>query len=168
MQKFLIISKDIALTATDLEKIDKLGLFVSNPSRPEQNFKLACEAVNLIKDIRINLITLSDVDNSLLVYYYNAADFLILTSYHEGSPNVIKEAMACNCPIVATDDGDIRWVIGDTEGCYITSFDPADVAEKIKMALEFSEKSWENKRKGKNNKTRTRFRKNCKKNNISL
>jgi glycosyltransferase involved in cell wall biosynthesis len=140
LQKFAIIDKYQAFTTLVLPQNTKLGLFVSDTSRPEKNFKLASEAVSLIKNIPITLITLSGVDNSLLVYYYNSADFLILTSYHEGSPNVIKEAMACNCPIVATDVGDIRWVIGDTEGCYITSFEPADVAEKIKMALEFSEK----------------------------
>ena len=46
--------------------------------------------------------------------------------------------MACNCPIVSTDVGDVRWVIGNTEGCYKCSYEPGDVAEKIKMALEFA------------------------------
>jgi glycosyltransferase involved in cell wall biosynthesis len=57
----------------------------------------------------------------------------------EGSPNVIKEAMACNCPIVATDVGDIRWVLGETEGCYISSFDTKEFADKIRLALKYSE-----------------------------
>ena len=47
--------------------------------------------------------------------------------------------MACNCPIVTTDVGDVLWLLGDTEGCYITSFEPADVADKIKKAIEFSQ-----------------------------
>ena len=67
----------------------------------------------------------------------NACNLLLLTSTSEGSPQVIKEAMACNRPIVATDVGDIRELIGDTEGCYLTSFDPDDVAKKIKLALQF-------------------------------
>src|SRR5690606_30979119 len=62
----------------------------------------------------------------------------VLTSFMEGSPNVVKEAMACNCPIVATDVGDVKWVLGETEGCYIASFDPSDFAEKIKSALAFA------------------------------
>lgn len=69
----------------------------------------------------------------------NSSDFLLLTSFREGSPQVIKEAMACNCPIVSTDVGDIKWVIGNTEGCYLTTFDPKVVAEKLKMAIEFAQ-----------------------------
>ena len=58
----------------------------------------------------------------------------------EGSSNVIKEAMACNCPIVTTDAGDAKWVIGNTAGCYVSTFEPEDVADKIKQALSFSQK----------------------------
>ena len=75
------------------------------------------------------------------ILYYNAADLLLLTSKHEGSPNIIKEAMACNCPVVSTDVGDVRWVIGNTKGCYITSSNPVGVAQKVMLALEFSEKN---------------------------
>jgi N-acetyl sugar amidotransferase len=45
--------------------------------------------------------------------------------------------MACNCSIVSTDVGDVREIFGNMEGCYITSFEPEDVAEKIRMALDF-------------------------------
>ncbi len=71
----------------------------------------------------------------------NASNLLLLTSFSEGSPQIIKEAMACNCPIVATDVGDIKEVIGNTEGCYITSFNPDDVAAKIKLALDFNKRT---------------------------
>jgi teichuronic acid biosynthesis glycosyltransferase TuaC len=74
-----------------------------------------------------------------LKYFYSAADLLLLTSFHEGSPNVIKEAMACNCPIVSTNVGDVPEVIGKTEGCFLASFDPIDVAEKMRFALEFAQ-----------------------------
>jgi teichuronic acid biosynthesis glycosyltransferase TuaC len=71
----------------------------------------------------------------------NAADLLLLTSLTEGSPQVIKEAMACNCPIVATDVGDIREIIGYTDGCYITTFKPSDVAVKIQAAFLLGKKN---------------------------
>jgi teichuronic acid biosynthesis glycosyltransferase TuaC len=92
-----------------------------------------------LNDKNTMLIPLFSISQALLVDYYNASDVMVLPSYHEGSPNVIKEAMACNCPIVATDVGDVKWVLGDTEGCYIAGFEPDDFAEKLRLALGFAE-----------------------------
>lgn len=54
------------------------------------------------------LIEVMGVPHEELVYYYNAADALLLTSRHEGSNNSIKEALCCNLPVVSTDVGDAR------------------------------------------------------------
>jgi glycosyltransferase involved in cell wall biosynthesis len=67
--------------------------------------------------------------------WYNASDVVILTSLWEGSPNVIKEAMACNRPIVATNVGDIDFLLGDTPNCYVTDFTIAKTAIQIDAAL---------------------------------
>jgi glycosyltransferase involved in cell wall biosynthesis len=75
----------------------------------------------------------------------NAADILLLTSFSEGSPQVIKEAMACNCPIVATDVGDVSWLFGLEPGHFTSSFSPEDVANKIILSLIFSESNKETK-----------------------
>jgi len=56
----------------------------------------------------------------------------------EGSSNVIKEAMACNCPVIATNVGDAAWVLGQTHGCYLTSFDADEIAGKLRSALVFA------------------------------
>lgn len=58
-----------------------------------------------------------------------------MTSNYEGSPNIIKEAMACNCPIISTDVGDVGWVVGNTEGCYLISEKIKDQSKKNEAAL---------------------------------
>ena len=67
--------------------------------------------------------------------YLNAADILLLTSKWEGSPNIVKEAMACNVPVVATKVGDIEYLFGNTEGYYYTDTDPDKLAGKINYVL---------------------------------
>ncbi len=116
-------------------------LFAADPSRPEKNFSLVKLAIDLLKkEYEMVLHILKDVPHEDTPIHMNAADVLILSSLHEGSPNVIKEAMSCNCPIVCTDVGDIKWVLGNTNGCFITGFDPEDVSEKIKLAIDFRQK----------------------------
>ncbi len=137
---FYKIQKIDARRQLKLEVAKRYLLFISDLSDSRKNF-------NLLKTVYIEsaipnleIITPYPIEHDILPLYYNAADVMVFTSTAEGSPNVIKEAMACNCPIVSTDVGDVRWVLGDTKGCYLTSFNPEDVAHKIIEALEFSEK----------------------------
>jgi glycosyltransferase involved in cell wall biosynthesis len=106
-----------------------------------KNLSLATYSISLLKNTKVKLHLISGKTFTELPYFYNAADVLLLTSLSEGSSNVIKEAMACNCPIVATDVGDIRHVISSTKGCYITDFNPENVATKLRMALAFNKKT---------------------------
>jgi teichuronic acid biosynthesis glycosyltransferase TuaC len=119
----------------------KLIVFISNPDRPEKNFDLARRAVNIMNNGDVELMPVHNIPNEEIPFYLNAADVLLLTSKWEGSVNVVKEAMACNCPIVSTDVGDIRWVFGDTEGCYITSSEPKGVADNLNLALTFGRRT---------------------------
>jgi teichuronic acid biosynthesis glycosyltransferase TuaC len=128
----------------DLEKVysgtlQENILFLGNQKDLNKNYRLL-ELAYHKTDLQntTNLLAPYPVKAEDIVLYLNACDVLVLCSFKEGSPNVIKEAMACNCPIVSTDVGDVKEVIGDTEGCYIACFDPEDISEKIEMALEFS------------------------------
>jgi glycosyltransferase involved in cell wall biosynthesis len=116
-------------------------LFASSFSNPVKNYSLAKNACNSLEEKfnkKINLIELKGFDRQQVNSLMNSADCILLTSFSEGSPQFIKEAMACNCPIVSTNVGDVKWLIGNTEGCFLTSFDPNDVAGKIKLCIEFN------------------------------
>lgn len=117
----------------------KTILFLANPESKWKNFRLAEEAVQLLNDPGVALITPYPVPHNQIPLYLNAADVFISTSFMEGSSNLIKEAMACNCPLVATDVGDASLVLGDTPGCYISGFQPDEVAAKLLMAIRFAE-----------------------------
>lgn len=110
--------------------------FLSSPDRTEKNVELAKKAHNELKDARIDLHVISYVNQELIPYYLNAADVLLLTSFYEGSPNIIKEAMACCTPIVSTDVGDVSKVISNTNYCYICSYDASDIALKLKTIVD--------------------------------
>lgn len=119
---------------------DIIVLFYSGFDNPVKNFPLAKAACNLVENKlgkKVNLLELKGMTRIQVNLYLNAADCLLLYSSSEGSPQLIKEAMACNCPVVSTDVGDIKWVIGKTSGCYLTSFEIGEVAGKIIAALEF-------------------------------
>ena len=117
----------------------KIVLFLANPHDPRKNFKLLKDAALKLNDVEI--INPYPIKNEDFPYYLNACDVFVLTSYNEGSPNVIKEAMACNCPIVATDVGDVKEVISGVEGCYLTDFNPSDLAEKISRVLSYGNRT---------------------------
>ena len=123
-----------------LSKEKKYILFLGDTSDTRKNFRLAQEAIRLLNDPEVELLKSYPVNHEEVPFYINAADVLISTSYMEGSSNVIKEAMACNCPVVATNVGDVQWLFGNEPGYFITEFEQEDAADKIKMALTFSEK----------------------------
>ena len=64
---------------------------------------------------------------------------LLMTSKTEGSPQVVKEAMACGCPIVSVDVGDVAERTSGVEGCYVVpTREPKDIAEALRRALAFN------------------------------
>ncbi|MDP2366500.1 MAG: glycosyltransferase, partial [Ignavibacteria bacterium] len=130
---FYPVEKKIAREKLNMVLEKKFILFSGNFEREVKNSSLAFSAMGRLK-MDCELIELKSKTRQEVNLLLNACNLLLLTSISEGSPQVIKEAMACNCPIVATDVGDIREVIGDTEGCYLTSFDPDDIAQKITLA----------------------------------
>ena len=135
------------LKSREILKLDdhkKIILFASSFSIGVKNYTLAKKAMEILNDNSDEILELSGYSREEVAKLMNACDLVLLTSIREGSPQVIKEAMLCNCPIVSTDVGDVKQLINGIEGCYITSFEPDDVAEKISLALNFAKEKKRN------------------------
>lgn len=109
-------------------------LFGNDPQIPRKNYALAEAAVAQLSASGrdVELIVANGLAQEQVARSINASNALILPSLSEGSPNIVKEAMACNVPVVATDVGDVAEVIGKTAGCAVC---PPD-AEALALALE--------------------------------
>lgn len=116
---------------------NKYVLFSGRFDNAIKNSLLAKKAINKFEDVK--LVELKGFTRKEIGILMSGCDLLLVTSLRESGPLVVKEAMACNRPIVSTSVGDVEWVIGDTLGCYICSYEPRDCANKIKQALMFSE-----------------------------
>lgn len=138
---FFPISKSDAREKLNLDQSKKYVLFVGNINRKEKNYRLAKKVHEIINKVDIELLVVNDVSQEQLNLYYNAADVLLMTSLYEGSPNIVKEAMACNLPIVSTDVGDLRERLEGVKYCYITSYDLDEIKEKVLNTFQVGETS---------------------------
>src|SRR5262249_26735735 len=113
-------------------------LFPADPTRPEKRFALAEACVAHVNQggADVELHVLRDVPHAEVPSWLNAAHAILLTSTHEGSPNAVKEALACNVPVVSVDVGDVRARIGTIDGCFVADPTPEDLAAKLGLALE--------------------------------
>ncbi|WP_133249967.1 glycosyltransferase [Marinifilum breve] len=119
----------------------KYILFSSSFDNQVKNYPLARKAVENLNDNSYELIELKGYKREEVALLLNSAELALLTSFTEGSPQFIKEAMACNCPVVSTNVGDVKDIISNTKGCYLTSFEPEDITDKIEKALAFGGKT---------------------------
>ena len=108
-------------------------LFASSNGDPVKRPWLAQAAVAQMShaDRPPELHYLTGISNADVPVWLNAGDVLLLTSMHEGSPTVVKEALACGLPVVSVDVGDVAERIEGIEGCHLAQSDPADLAAKL-------------------------------------
>ena len=142
MDLFAPLAKDEARSQLGWDLDRKVLLWVGDP-RPEKRIDLAQATYALLTARRqeVDLRVVTKQPHQAVPTYMNAADVLVLTSDHEGSPVVIKEAMACNLPIVSTAVGDVPEVIAGVEGCFLASQSPTDLADKVEVALAFGRRT---------------------------
>lgn len=149
LEQFALVEQAEARKRVGFEAEKRYIVFVSNPVRIEKNWSLAqaaVEALNLRRrqngEADAELVAVFDKPHDEVVDYMCAADCLLLTSLSEGSPNVIKEAMACNLPIATTDVGDVHERLDGLDGCYVAaSYNPEELASLLDSALSFGNRT---------------------------
>ena len=116
-------------------------LFPSFPENLCKGFDLAREAVDRLSasGMPVELHTLRDRPHSEIPLWLNACDCLILTSHVEGSPNIVKEALACNRSIVSVDVGDVRERLEGIAGCHMALATADDLAAKLRIVSAHTE-----------------------------
>lgn len=120
----------------------KFVLFAGAFDNAVKNAQLAQEAIAQLDDPNLELLELKGYSREEVTLLMCAADAFLMTSYAEGSPQVIKEAMACGCPIVSVDVGDVKERIQDVEGCFVAKTrDPKELAVLFSKALPFEGKT---------------------------
>jgi teichuronic acid biosynthesis glycosyltransferase TuaC len=140
---FQPVDRDRARKILGLHPRKNYLLFAANPEIPVKRFPLAKAVTEYLnsQDPSIELLVIYKETQDRLALYMNACDALVFPSYQEGSPNIVKQAMACNLPIVATDVGDVRQVIGNTKGCYICNPDVTEFATRLNEILKLGERT---------------------------
>jgi teichuronic acid biosynthesis glycosyltransferase TuaC len=108
-------------------------LFPANAGDPVKRPFLAQAAIEAANRLGLNaeMHQLRGVPHEEVSIWLNASHAVLLTSLHEGSPNIIKEALACDVAVVSVDVGDVRERISEIEGCHIALPDPHDLGSKL-------------------------------------
>ena len=112
-----------------------LILFGGNSTKTVKRISLAENSIELLGD-DYELIKIDYIDHKIVPIYINACDLLLMTSISEGSPMMIKEALACNKPIISTNVGDVAEQINSLDNCYVLNDEsPQNFAKKIKKCI---------------------------------
>ena len=120
----------------------KYVLFAGAFDIPVKNAPLAKDTVACLQENQTELLELKGYTREEVILLMCAADAFLMTSLTEGSPQVIKEAMACGCPIVSVDVGDVKERVEGLEGCFVSdSRDPNDLANLLGKAFAFGRKT---------------------------
>lgn len=84
-----------------------------------KNYPLLRDALALLQRTDVEVVEMKGLSRAECALRMCACNLFALPTHSEGSPQALKEAMACNCPIVATDCADIAYLLGDLQGHYI-------------------------------------------------
>jgi hypothetical protein len=109
-------------------------MFPSNPAFKLKNyglFQAVCQELER-RGNRVDQIHLVNIDRTKVPEVYWNCDLMLLTSLSEGSPTVIKEAIAAKLPFVSVDVGDVKeWVALVDFGVVVPNREPKTIADAV-------------------------------------
>jgi len=134
LERFRPLDRESCCATLGLDVTRQHVLFPAAPGRPEKRFALAEAAVARLRS-PVELHALAGRPHEEVPLWLNAVDAVLLTSAYEGSPNAVKEALACNTPIVSVDVGDVRERVDNVRGCAVVEADPSALATALEAIL---------------------------------
>lgn len=137
LDHFELIGKAEARKNLDWNLNDKIVLF--NANNPViKRLDLALLAIESVKqkipEARLEILR-GGIDPQKVPVYLNAADCLLICSDNEGSPLIVKEALACNLPVCGTDVGDVKERIENTMPVALVKQNEQDIAQGLIFLL---------------------------------
>ena len=138
IEAFQPIEREAACKALTIPSDGFHVLFPGNPKNPRKGYPLATAAIAIAEKTLgkpIRLLALSGVAIEQVPLYMNACHAMLMTSFIEGSPNVVKEAMATNLPIIGVPVGDVHQLLEGVENCSRCSRDPAEIGNALARTL---------------------------------
>lgn len=140
---FRIIPRDEARRHLGLSADRRLILFAGDPASTRKRHELARAAVDVLsRTLPAELVVTWGVPHPEMPWYMNACDAMVFTSRQEGSPNVVKEALACDLPIVSVAVGDVATRLAGVANCAVVADDdPATIAAALERVLRQGERS---------------------------
>lgn len=140
---FRPIDKSAARRELGIRTRGPVVLYPASPEREVKNYPLFRQALRHLSrrhGLEVTALHLSDVGPDQVPTWFGAADVVLLTSHHEGSPMVVKEALACHRPVVSTPVGDVRRYTGGALPCMVArAWDAEELALLVVEALAMQE-----------------------------
>jgi glycosyltransferase involved in cell wall biosynthesis len=142
LERFKPIDRDRARRQLGLASTGQYVLFPFNPERRLKRYDIADGAVQVLRErgSDVSLLPVWNAANDMMPLYYSAANMMVLCSDTEGSPTSVKEALACNLPVVSTDVGDVRTLLQGVDGAELCEQSIPAVAQALERASRRNER----------------------------
>jgi glycosyltransferase involved in cell wall biosynthesis len=135
LHEFFPIDRQEARKKLQWGRDDRIVLFNNGADQPPNKGRdLVDKAIELLRS-KLDLVELivmkGDVPGSVVPLYINAADVVVMASEFEGSPNIVKEALACNVPVCSVFVGDVPQLLAGVENCQLVERTPSAMADGL-------------------------------------